>query len=189
MITHPLLVGTDGADKMSKSLGNAIGISDPPEDIYGKVMSISDAQMLDYYDLLAAGGWQELASERARLSRGEGDPLSFKHALAARIVERFQGPEGASAAAAHFEKVVQRKEVPVEVPELRLVAGASSLGLLTAIVQAGLARSNGEARRLVAQGGVSIDGERVEDPTQQLARGGPYLIRVGKRRFVRLEID
>ena len=103
-------------------------------------------------------------------------------------MERFHGADGASAAAAHFQKVVQRKEVPVEVPELRIEAGASSLGLLTAIVQAGLARSNGEARRLVAQGGVSIDGERVEDPTTQLAPGGPYLIKIGKRRFVRLEV-
>ena len=188
MITHPLLVGTNGADKMSKSLGNAIGVSDPPEDIYGKVMSISDTQMLDYFDLLAAGEWDDLMGERRRLSRGEGDPLSFKHALASRIVERFQGQEGAAAAAAHFRTVVQRREVPVDVPELRLEAGSSGLGLLTAIVQAGLARSNGEARRLVAQGGVSLDGERVADPTHQLAPGGPYLLKVGKRRYIRLEV-
>jgi tyrosyl-tRNA synthetase len=188
VITHPLLVGTDGVDKMSKSLGNAIGISEPPEEIYGKVMSISDSLMPDYFDLLAAGEWEDLAGQRAELASGKGDPLALKHTLASRLVERFHGAEGAAAAAEHFRRVVQQKEVPEEVPELRLEAGAEGAGLLSALVEAGLARSNGEARRLVAQGGVWLDSERVSDPTLHLAVGGPYLVRVGKRRFVRLEV-
>jgi len=188
VITHPLLVGTDGTEKMSKSLGNAIGISEPPQDIYGKVMSISDTLMLDYYDLLSAGDWQDLAPERARLAQGGGDPMAFKHALAGRILERFQGPEGAATGAEHFRKVVQRKEIPEDVPLLRVDGGDGGLGLLTALVKAGLAASNGEARRLVAQGGVSVDGERVGDPTHRLPSGGPYLLKVGKRRYARLEV-
>ncbi|MGH0032514.1 MAG: tyrosine--tRNA ligase [Myxococcota bacterium] len=182
VITHPLLVGTDGAEKMSKSLGNAIGISDPPEQVYGQVMSISDALMLDYYDVLSAGEWDDLAAQRAEIGEGGGDPLAFKHTLASRIVERFRGADAAAAAAEHFRSVIQKKEVPDDVPELTL-AGDGGMGLLAIIVQAGFAKSNGEARRLVVQGGVALDGERVDDPTLRLGAGGPYLLKVGKRRF------
>ena len=188
VITHPLLVGTDGVEKMSKSLGNAIGITDPPEEIYGRVMSISDALMLQYYDLLFGGEWEDLADARAALGKGQGDPLAFKQSLAARLVERFHGPGGARAASLHFQRVVQRKEVPEDVPTLRVDAGEQGAGLLLAMVEAGLAGSNSEARRLVAQGGVLLDGERVGDPRLRLAPGGPYLLKVGKRRFVRVEV-
>ena len=199
VITHPLLVGTDGVEKMSKSLGNAIGISEPPEEIYGKVMSISDALMLDYYDLLSASEWEDLAEDRARLAAGEGDPLAFKHALARRLVARFQGDAAAARAAEHFRSVIQQKGVPDEVPELRIEAGAGArgTGLLATLVEAGLASwqfliivniMNGEARRLVVQGAVALDGDRVSDPRRQLPIGGPYLVRVGKRRFIRVTV-
>jgi tyrosyl-tRNA synthetase len=188
VITHPLLVGTDGRDKMSKSLGNTIGITDLPEEIYGRTMSISDALMLDYFDLLAGGQWQDLGQERQRLGRGAGDPLAFKHELARRLVERFHGDEAAGRAAEHFARVVQRKETPGEVPVVELVAGPDGMGLLALMVQANLASSNGEARRLVLQGGVHLNGERVADPQIWLGQGGAYLLRVGKRRFAQVRL-
>ncbi|MBK5116566.1 MAG: tyrosine--tRNA ligase [Thermoleophilia bacterium] len=188
VITHPLLVGTDGSEKMSKSLGNAIGISEPPSEMYGKVMSISDALMLEYYDQLAGGEWQELAADRQRLEAGTGDPLLFKQALAGRIVARFHGQDAGREAAGHFRRVVQRKETPDDVPTLVVTGGAEGAGLLALLVEAGIVPSNSEARRMVAQGAVALDEERVSDATLRLPTGGPYLIRVGKRRFVRVQV-
>jgi tyrosyl-tRNA synthetase len=189
VLTHPLLVGTDGREKMSKSLANTVSIQDPPEQIYGATMSISDALMLDWFDLLAAGEWQDLRAERGRLAQGAGDPFAFKHALARRLVERFHGAQAAERAAEHFARVVRRKEAPADLPEQRLPAGREgAAGLLDALVALGLARSNSEARRLVAQGGVSVDGQTVADAAQRLAPGS-HLLRVGKRRFARIRID
>ena len=188
VITHPLLVGTDGADKMSKSLGNTIGITDPPEEIYGKTMSLSDALMLDYFDLLAGDESGELVEQRERLGSGRGDPLAFKHALAGRLVVRLHGAEAAERAAEHFRRVVQCKEVPEEVPETRFELGDSGeRGLLELMVAVGIAKSNAEARRLVAQKAVSLDGEPVADATLRL-EAGSYLLKVGKRRFRRIRI-
>jgi len=189
VVTHPLLVGIDGSgEKMSKSLGNTIGITEPPEEIYGKCMSISDTLMLEYFDRLEAGAWPELASERRRLQAGEGDPLAFKHALARRLVERFASAEAADAAAAHFEQVIRRKETPDEIPEARCAVGADGVaGLLEVLVAAGFAKSNSEARRLVTQGAVQLDGEPQEDPAVRLAPGS-YLMKVGKRRFARITL-
>jgi tyrosyl-tRNA synthetase len=173
---------------MSKSLGNAIGITEPPDEIYGRVMSITDALMLDWYDLLAGGEWQDLEAERERLRRGAGDPLGFKQALARRLVERFHGSDAAARAEERFERVVRGREAPEDVPERRLTAGASGdRGLLEVLVGLGLAASNGEARRLVAQRAVAIDEDVVCDATRRLGRGA-YRIRVGKRRFARVEI-
>jgi tyrosyl-tRNA synthetase len=188
VITHPLLVGTDGVEKMSKSLGNTIGITEAPEEIYGKTMSLSDALMLDYFDLLASGEWGDLAEQRERLGRGRGAPLEFKHALAGRLVARLHGAEAAGRAAEHFRRVVQRKEVPEEVPETRFeLADGGERGLLELMVAVGVASSNAEARRLVAQKAVSLDGEPVVDATLRLAAGS-YLLKVGKRRFRRIRI-
>jgi tyrosyl-tRNA synthetase len=188
VITVPLLVGTDGREKMSKSLGNAIGITEPPDEIYGRVMSITDALMLDWYDLLAGGEWKDLEAERERLGRGAGDPLRFKQALARRLVERFHGADAGTRAEERFARVVRGREAPEDVPEARLPAGASGdRGLLEVLVGLGLAASNGEARRLVAQRAVAIDEDVVCDATRRLGRGA-YRIRVGKRRFARVEI-
>jgi len=188
VVSVPLLVGTDGREKMSKSLGNAIGITEAPEEIYGRVMSISDALMLAWYDLLSAGEWADLRGERERLGKGAGDPLRFKQELARRIVLRFHGAEAARGAEEHFQRVVRSREAPSDLPERRIEAGASGeRGLLELLVELGLVASNGEARRLVAQRGVAIDDGVVQDPTLRLGRGA-YRIRVGKRRFARVEI-
>ncbi len=189
VITHPLLVGTDGHDKMSKSLGNAIGITDPPAELYGQIMSISDTLMLDYFDLLGAGEWTDLAGDRARIGRGQGDPLAFKHELARRLVARFQGATAAAEAAEHFQHVVQNKGVPEDLDETAVELGAEAeLGLLELLEKLGLAKSRGEARRLVTQNAVSIGGEGVGDPTLRLGPGS-YLIKVGKRRFARVRLE
>jgi len=188
VITHPLLVGTDGVEKMSKSLGNTIGITDAPQDVYGKTMSLSDALMLDYFDLLSSGQWGDLVEERERLGRGQGDPLAFKHALAKRLVARLHGAQAAERAAEHFRRVVQDGQVPEEVPETRFELGEEGeRGLLELMVASGLARSNAEARRLVAQKAVLLDGEPVADATLRLPKGC-YLLRVGKRRYCRIRI-
>jgi tyrosyl-tRNA synthetase len=186
VLTHPLLVGTDGNDKMSKSQGNTIGITDSPADVYGKTMSISDRLMLEYYDHLHSGEWDDLRDARARCGRGEGDPLAFKHALAHRLTERFHGADAADAGAAHFQRVIQRKNVPEEIPELALPLGeGGESGLLDLLKGLGFAKSNSEARRLVAQGAVQVDGEVIGDPSLRLGAGS-HLVKVGKRRFARV---
>jgi len=188
VLTLPLLVGTDGREKMSKSLGNAVGITEAPEEIYGKIMSISDELMLGWYDLLSAGEWDDLRGDRESLARGAGDPLRFKQELARRSVLRFHGEQAASAAEEHFHRVVRSREVPSDLPEQRVEAGASGeRGLLELLVELGLVVSRGEARRLVAQRAVAIDERIVEDAALRLGPG-IHQIRVGKRRFARVEI-
>lgn len=188
VITHPLLVGTDGTEKMSKSLGNSIGITDPPEQMYGKVMSLPDAMMVDYFETLSAGEWE---ADRARFEvwrEGQGDPMALKHRLAELIVDRVYGATGARAARAHFEKVVQHKGVPDDVPEETLsLGGDDALALLDALDRLGLVKSRSEARRLVDQGAVTVDGERASDALAPLGIGR-HLLRVGKRRYVRLSL-
>lgn len=188
VLTHPLLVGLDGTEKMSKSLGNTIGITDEPSDMYGKTMKVSDELMLDYFDLLGAGEWDDLAGVRAELGEGRGDPMAFKLALAERLVTRFHGEAAAGDAAGHFRKVVQGKGVPDEVPVHRVAAGeGGERGLLELLDEIGLVASRGEARRLVTQKAVAIDGEAVTEPTLRLGAGS-YLIKVGKRRFAQVEL-
>ncbi len=188
VITHPLLVGTDGRDKMSKSLGNTIGITDPPEEIYGRIMSISDELMLGYFELLADGQWEDLAQERERLRRGGGDPLAFKRELARRLVEHFHGDAAAVRAAEHFQRVIQRKQAPEDLEEVAVALGAEAeMGLLDLLERLSLTKSRSEGRRLVEQNAVSIGGDRVRDASLRLGSGS-YLVKVGKRRFARVRL-
>jgi tyrosyl-tRNA synthetase len=187
VVTHPLLRGVDGVEKMSKSLGNSIGLLDPPADMYGRVMSIPDSLMTEYFDLLRDASWEDLREWRSSGEDARG-PLAVKHELALRIVARFHGDDVARDARANFERVVQRKEVPDDVPERGLPLGdGGERGLLDVLVALGLAKSRSEARRLVVEHAVSLDGQRVEDATLVLKRGS-YLIQVGRRRFVRLTL-
>ena len=189
VLTHPLLVGTDGTEKMSKSIGNTVGITDPPEEVYGKTMSIPDALMGDWIAVLGFGQWEDLAKQAVAVASGEAAPLEVKQALAARLVERFHGKEAAVAAADHFRRVVQRGEVPDQVPEVAISLPEGGAAGLLDVMREGLGiRSNAEARRLVGQGAVQIDGERVEDSALRL-EAGSYLIRAGKRRFARVSIS
>jgi tyrosyl-tRNA synthetase len=187
-MTHPLLVGTDGREKMSKSLGNTIGLTDAPEQMYGRVMSIPDALMPSWIRLLGLGRWEDLVAQAALLEAGAGDPLRSKHALAAHLVERFHGQAAARAAADHFQRVVQQRELPEDIPSVRVTLDAtSSAGLLDVMRSALALASNAEARRLIAQGAVEVDGARVSDPALRLPAGS-YVIRAGRRRIARVEI-
>jgi tyrosyl-tRNA synthetase len=188
VMTHPLLVGTDGREKMSKSLGNTIGLTDAPEDMYGRVMSIPDSLLSAWVRLLGLGRWPELAAQAAALEAGSGDPLALKQALAARVVERFHGSTAALDAAEHFRRVVQLRELPEEIPVVHVASReGASVGLLDVMRAALAVPSNAEARRLIAQGAVELDGVRVSDPTLRLA-GGTHLIRAGRRRVARVSI-
>jgi len=189
VITHPLLVGTDGREKMSKSLGNSIGISDPPEEMYGKVMSIPDSVMADYFDLLSAGQWEADRPAFSASREGTGEPMALKHRLAGLIVERLHGSEAAEGGAAHFRRVVQQKGVPEDVPEGEIQLAGEPFSSLLDVLTTGLemVASRSEVRRLVAQGAIEIDGERAADANQPLAAGS-YLVRVGKRRYLRLTV-
>jgi tyrosyl-tRNA synthetase len=189
VITHPLLVGTDGREKMSKSLGNSIGISDPPEEMYGKVMSIPDSVMADYFDLLSAGQWEADRPAFSASREGTGEPMALKHRLAGLIVERLHGSEAAEGGAAHFRRVVQQKGVPEDVPEGEIQLAGEPFSSLLDVLTTGLemVASRSEVRRLVAQGAIEINGERAADANQPLAAGS-YLVRVGKRRYLRLTV-
>jgi tyrosyl-tRNA synthetase len=189
VMTHPLLVGTDGREKMSKSLGNTIGLTDAPEEMYGRVMSIPDALMPAWVRLLGLGRWPELAAETAALEAGRGDPLAAKQALATGVVERFHGAKAALEAAEHFRRVVQLRELPEDIPLVHIaVAAGGSAGLLDAMRTALGLQSNAEARRLIAQGAVELEGARVTDPTLRLA-AGTHLLRAGRRRVARVEVQ
>ena len=188
VITHPLLVGTDGVEKMSKSLGNSIGITDSPSDMYGKLMSIPDTTMPDFFDLLSSGEWDGDRERFDSVRGGRGDPMAAKHRLAELVVARIHGAEHARAARANFERVVQRKGVPEDVPQYDVaLAGRSTIALLDALDLHGLIKSRSEARRLIDQGAVSLDGERVDDATLQIGPGA-HLVRLGRRRFARLRV-
>jgi len=184
VLTVPLLVGIDGVDKMSKSLGNAIGVEDPPRDIYGRTMSIPDELMWKWLLLLTALDEDALAAKQAAVASGELHPKAVKQALARELTARFHGAEAGAEAEREFESVFTDGGEPDDVPEVTL-AGSPLFKLLAA---ADLAQSNGEARRLVEQGAVSLDGEKQTDPFTEPAPGS-YLVKVGKRRFARLTIS
>ena len=189
VITHPLLVGTDGREKMSKSLGNTIGLTDEPAEIYGRVMSIPDGLMPSWIRLLGMGRWEDLDARAAALEAGAGEPMATKQLLAARLVERLHGRPAADEAAAHFQRVVRDRELPEEISACRVaLAVRGSAGLLDVLRNAALVGSNAEARRLISQGAVAIDGSRVEDPGLRLGVGS-YLVRVGKRRVLRVQVE
>ena len=185
MIT-PLLEGTDGVQKMSKSLGNYIGISEPAQEIFGKVMSISDEMMWRYYELCTDLTPEQIASLRSSSETGRRNPRDLKVELAKGIVSDFHSRAEADRAEEEFNLIFRRKQVPDDVPEQTVQAGTWKLPKL--LVDTGLAPSMGEARRLIEQGGVSIDGEKHSQPSSELTLEPDVakLIQVGKRRFLRV---
>jgi tyrosyl-tRNA synthetase len=186
VLTVPLLVGTDGHEKMSKSLGNAIAVEDSPRDIFGKAMSIPDTLMWDWALLLTDQDPAEIERRKGALARGEVHPKALKQELARTLVAQFHGPAAADQALAEFERIFAEGGAPEEVPEIGVAAGTT---LQKALVDGELAPSGNEARRLVQQGAVSLDGERASDPALVLAaRAEPYLVKVGKRRFAKLRV-
>ena len=185
-ITLPLLEGTDGVEKMSKSYDNYIGIDEAPEQMYGKALSIPDRLIYRYFELATDVPTDELPRLKAF---ADENPRDAKHELALTIVRMYHGQEAALAARDHFEQTVIRKEVPDEVPAFRPTPpDGSRIGLLTLLTQAGLTESNGAARRMVQQQAVSIDGEKVSDFRLEidLNARAPFVVKVGKRRFARI---
>lgn len=183
-VIMPLLEGTDGVQKMSKSLGNYIGINEPPGEMFGKLMSISDELMWRYYELLTGLRPQELNELRAAANAGERNPRDIKVELARRVITDFHSAPAAQAAEDEFNRIFKRKEVPDEIEERTLTAGVWKLPRL--LVETALAPSMGEARRLIEQGGVRVDGERHAEDEINLEAGQTLLIQVGKRRFLRV---
>jgi tyrosyl-tRNA synthetase len=187
VLTVPLLVGLDGGDKMSKSLGNAIAVEDSPKEMYGKTMSIPDALMWDWYLLLTDLPEAEIGERRAAVGAGRLHPRGVKAELAGRLVGQYHGEEAAQEAAAEFDRIFAGGGVPDEVEERELTGGAKQVRAV--LVESGAVGSSNEAVRLVRAGAVTIDGQRADDPFGELApRTEPYLIKVGKRRFVRVRL-
>jgi tyrosyl-tRNA synthetase len=185
-ITMPILVGTDGVQKMSKSLGNYIGITEPAAEMYGKLMSISDAVMLTYYPLVSGLGPTEVEATTAGLRAGTHHPMEAKKRLAELVVTRFHGAAAARTAEEAFSRQFQRREVPEDVREYPLRLGVKVVAW-EVVAGTHLASSASEARRLIQQGGIRIDGEKVEDPYQTVGirPGDTLLVQRGRRDFAR----
>lgn len=184
-ITLPILVGTDGHLRMSKSTGNAIGINEPPAQMYGKVMSIPDAAMSNFMNLVTRWTPAQIKQLEDDLASGAAHPRDVKMKLAFEIVEIFHGTDAAQQAEAHFRTVFQERELPDDMPEFVVSQPVALLDLLQA---AGLIASRGEGRRLLAQGGVKLDGQRLEqiETVIDVSAGGSRILQVGRRHFVRL---
>jgi tyrosyl-tRNA synthetase len=180
ILTMPLLEGLDGTNKMSKSLNNYVGVAESAKEQFGKLMSVSDVLMLKYYELLTDVNLNDVTSMH---------PMEAKKQLATTIVDRFHGEGAGQQAREGFEAQFAKKEVPDDVPEATMAAEDGSLWIIKALTQNGLTTSNGEAIRMVRQNALSIDGEKITDKDYQLKPGGPYLIKLGKRKFLNLSIE
>lgn len=181
-LTFPVLVGTDGVDRMSKSRGNYIGIAEPPENIYGKTMSIPDNILLHYFELLTDVSDAELADFKKQIESG-ANPMSLKKRLARELVTQFYSAKDAQAAETHFEKTVQKKELPDKIPEYRLSL-RSAPDLQDILIKTNLVKSRSEASRLISQGAVTVNGKKPMIPITEVK--GEFIIKVGKRRFVKI---
>jgi tyrosyl-tRNA synthetase len=187
VVTMPLLEGTDGVQKMSKSLGNYIGITEAPQEMFGKIMSISDELMWRYYELLTDLSVADIKWMRERADTGEDNPRNFKVGLAKRIITDFHSSADADAAEEEFNRVFRRKEVPEEISLIQVAKGHWKLTHL--LVAAGLATSASEGRRLIEQGGVRVNGDKqtVKNVNVEVPQDETLLLQVGKRRFARVQ--
>jgi len=184
VLTMPLLEGTDGVEKMSKSKGNYIGISESPDSMFGKLMSISDTLMWRYFELLSFRSLEDIAALQADIAGGR-NPRDAKVLLAQEIVDRFHGAGQGAQALDHFNAQFRDGAIPENLPEV--TAGAAPMGILKVLRESGLAASASEAQRNIEQGGVRIDGDRIEDKSLQLP-AGTYVMQVGKRKFARVTL-
>jgi tyrosyl-tRNA synthetase len=189
ILTMPLLEGLDGVNKMSKSLGNYVGINEPPEQIFGKIMSISDELMWRYYELLSLEkSSAELLQMQAQAQRGEENPKNFKMELAQELVTRFHGRQAATEALIGFERVHRQGEMPADVPEHSIAVDGEPLLLTQILKRVGLTASTSEAGRMIDQGGVRLNGEKVSDKGLALGKGQRFVVQVGKRKFARVSL-
>ena len=179
ILTMPLLEGLDGVNKMSKSLNNYVGIQEPAKEQFGKIMSASDDLMLRYYELLTDIDLDSIKEQH---------PMETKKQLASLIVSRFHGEEAGVLARAGFENQFAKKEIPADIPEKTITAEDGELWIVKALSEGGLTASNGEAMRMIKQGAVSVNGEKIADKDLKLAAGS-YLLKVGKRKFLQLTVS
>ena len=188
IITLPLLEGLDGVQKMSKSLGNYVGITEAPGEMFGKLMSISDELMWRYFDLLSFCSNEEIASLKADVGGGR-NPRDVKFLLCEEIIERFHDRDAAVAAREEFIARFRQGQMPEDMPEKVLSTGSEGVGIAAALTQCGLTASNSEAFRMIKQGGVKIDGVKVSDRSLQLEPGFGGILQVGKRRFCKATVE
>ncbi len=188
VMTLPLLEGLDGVQKMSKSLGNYVGVAEPPDEMFGKIMSVNDDLMWRYYDLVLACAPKEVEAMRSAVQMGERHPRDIKDDLARRIVARFHGETAARAASEEFARVFSKRDLPSQIPEIIWPVAEinTPVRLAEVLVRAGLAPSRSEARRLIQQGAVRVDDRRVTDPMETICVTAPTVLRAGRRGFARL---
>ena len=187
ILTMPLLAGLDGVNKMSKSLGNYVGITEAPESIFGKLMSISDELMWRYVELLSFEPLPTIARWRSEVGAGR-NPREIKVAFAREIVARFHDRTAADRAEADFEARFRQGAMPEKMPEARIDAGGKPLGIAQALKSSGLTASTSEALRMIEQGGVRVDGVKVTDKSLTLPPGNTFILQVGRRKFARLTL-
>jgi tyrosyl-tRNA synthetase len=190
ILTMPILVGLDGQRKMSKSLGNYIGITEPPADMFGKIMSIPDDLMWTYYELATDRTPQQITALKTEVSSGSLHPMDAKMRLAEEIVSGFHGPDPARKAAENFQRVFRDRQSPTEVPAQKIPVGPPQK-LIALLVDLKLAPSKSEAERLIKQGGVEINESRMDDPRMEVDFSKPaqFLLRAGKKKFLRLIVE
>jgi tyrosyl-tRNA synthetase len=187
VLTMPILEGLDGVQKMSKSLGNYIGINEPPNEMFGKLMSISDELMWRYFELLSFRPLAEIQGFRQQIKDG-ANPRDIKFLLGQEIVARFHGAAAGQAAQDEFVARFQKGALPEDMAELTLTAPADGIGIVELLKQAQLVASGSEANRMLEQGGVKVDGEKVSDRALKLKAGAVHVLQVGKRKFARVTL-
>jgi len=184
IITLPLLEGTDGIEKMSKSYGNDIGLTDTPEDMYGKSMSISDEMIEKYFILAADANTKTVSKVKKQLSDSSQNPRDIKRELARSIVQLYHGQNAAKEAEQYFDRVIVNKDAPDEMDQVELSIDTQ---LIEVVTNEGLTSSKGEARRLIKQGAIRVDNEKITDESHILLKGEEVVIKVGKRRFIKIK--
>lgn len=187
IITMPLLEGIDGVQKMSKSLGNYIGINEPADDMFGKIMSINDELMLKYYELLSHISIEQLEELKKGIKEGKINPRDAKEALAVEIVTRYHGKEQAEKAKERFIKLFRQKDIPEDIPSAEIKDEGEGVWIARIMKEQGLAKSTSEAIRLIKQNAVKVNNETVNNPDTNLKKG-EYTIKVGKKRFLKVKI-
>ena len=187
ILTTPLLEGLDGVNKMSKSLGNYVGIDEPPEAMFGKLMSASDDLMWRYIELLSFASLDTIAAWKKEVAGGR-NPRDIKATFAKEIVARFHDKAAAERAESDFDARFRQGAIPDDLPEVSVSAGGKPMAIAQVLKSAGLNASTSEALRMIEQGGIRIDGEKVSDKSLQLAPGATVVLQVGKRKFARVTL-
>lgn len=186
ILTMPVLVGTDGQQRMSKSTGNYIGIAESPQEIFGKIMSISDDMIYDYFELVTDVSTDELAQIRSDLDDKKTNPMTLKKRLGKEIVRMYYTRDDADKACREFERIFSKKEIPEEIPEKSVEFDQKEVWIGHYLKEAGCVNSTSEVRRLIKQGGLYIDDQRISDESLQISTEGEKLVKLGKRRFFRI---